>query len=66
MDENSQPIVVIKLQAMVTIDSEMSGLISGPSGANGVAGVKPTIGLVSRAGFVSLSESQDTAKQERD
>ncbi|GAQ81495.1 hypothetical protein KFL_000820010, partial [Klebsormidium nitens] len=47
--------------AMVTIGSETSGSILGPSGSNGLAGIKPTVGLVSRAGVVPLSESQDTA-----
>ncbi|GAQ88216.1 hypothetical protein KFL_004100040 [Klebsormidium nitens] len=47
--------------AMVTIGSETSGSILGPSGANGIVGIKPTVGLVSRAGVIPLSESQDTA-----
>lgn len=46
---------------MVTIGSETSGSILSPSGANGIVGIKPTVGLVSRAGVVPLSESQDTA-----
>ncbi len=32
-----------------------------PSGANGLAGVKPTLGLLSRAGIVPISAEQDTA-----
>lgn len=47
---------------MVTIGSETSGIsILSPSRANGIVGIKPTVGLVSRAGVVPLSESQDTA-----
>jgi amidase len=52
---------VLTMQAMVTIGSETSGSILGPSGANGIVGIKPTVGLVSREGVVPLSESQDTA-----
>ena len=32
-----------------------------PSGANGIVGIKPTLGLVSRAGVVPISAEQDTA-----
>jgi amidase len=32
-----------------------------PSGANGIVGIKPTLGLVSRSGIVPISEQQDTA-----
>src|SRR4029450_1296969 len=32
-----------------------------PSGANGVVGIKPTLGLWSRAGVVPISADQDTA-----
>lgn len=52
---------VLIMQTMVTVGSETSGAILGPSGANGIVGIKPTVGLVSRAGVVPLSESQDTA-----
>ncbi|MER7134807.1 amidase family protein, partial [Streptosporangium saharense] len=37
------------------------GSIVCPAGVNGVVGIKPTIGLVSRAGVVPLSLAQDTA-----
>src|SRR5262249_8769526 len=39
---------------------ETAGSIVPPSSCNGLVGVKPTIGLVSRAGVVPLSASQDT------
>jgi amidase len=42
------------------IGSETDGSIVSPSSCNGLVGVKPTIGLVSRAGVVPLSASQDT------
>jgi amidase len=42
------------------LGSETDGSIVCPSSACGVAGVKPTVGLVSRAGVVPISHSQDT------
>jgi amidase len=42
------------------IGSETDGSIVSPSSCNGLAGIKPTVGLVSRAGVVPLSASQDT------
>ena len=42
------------------IGSETDGSIVSPSSCNGLVGVKPTLGLVSRAGVVPLSASQDT------
>jgi amidase len=42
------------------IGSETDGSIVSPSSVNGLVGVKPTIGLVSRAGVIPLSPSQDT------
>ena len=42
------------------IGSETDGSIVSPSSCNGLVGVKPTIGLVSRAGVIPLSASQDT------
>ncbi|HET6211394.1 MAG TPA: amidase family protein, partial [Micromonosporaceae bacterium] len=47
--------------AAVTIGTETDGSIVCPSGANGVVGIKPTLGLVSRAGVVPISAQQDTA-----
>ena len=42
------------------IGSETDGSVVSPSSCNGLVGVKPTIGLVSRAGVIPLSASQDT------
>ena len=42
------------------IGSETDGSIVSPSSCNSLVGVKPTIGLVSRAGVIPLSASQDT------
>jgi amidase len=47
--------------ATVTIGTETDGSIVCPSGATGVVGIKPTLGLVSRAGVVPISAEQDTA-----
>src|SRR5262249_59823448 len=43
------------------VGTETDGSIVSPSSACGVVGVKPTYGLVSRAGIVPLSLAQDTA-----
>ncbi len=43
------------------IGTETDGSIVCPSTANGIVGIKPTVGLVSRAGIVPISETQDTA-----
>ncbi len=43
------------------IGTETDGSIVCPSSANGLAGIKPTVGLVSRAGIVPISHSQDSA-----
>lgn len=47
--------------AAITIGTETDGSIVCPSSANGVVGIKPTVGLVSRAGIIPISYSQDTA-----
>jgi amidase len=47
--------------AVVAIGSETDGSIVCPSSANGLVGIKPTIGLVSRSGIIPISASQDTA-----
>ncbi len=43
------------------IGSETSGSILNPASQNAVVGIKPTIGLVSRAGIIPIAHSQDTA-----
>jgi len=47
--------------ATVGIGTETDGSIVCPSSANGLVGIKPTVGLVSRSGIVPISHSQDTA-----
>lgn len=43
------------------IGTETDGSIVCPSSANGIVGIKPTVGLVSRAGVIPISHTQDTA-----
>ncbi len=43
------------------IGTETNGSIVCPANANGVVGIKPTVGLVSRAGIIPISHTQDTA-----
>ncbi len=47
--------------AVVAIGTETDGSIVCPSGANGIVGIKPTVGLVSREGIIPISADQDTA-----
>ena len=47
--------------AAASIGTETDGSILCPSSVNGLVGIKPSIGLVSRAGIVPISSSQDTA-----
>jgi amidase len=47
--------------ATVAIGTETDGSIVCPAGQNGVVGIKPTLGLVSRSGVVPISAEQDTA-----
>jgi len=45
----------------VAIGTETDGSIVCPSTANGIVGVKPTLGLISRSGIIPIAHSQDTA-----
>jgi Asp-tRNA(Asn)/Glu-tRNA(Gln) amidotransferase A subunit family amidase len=45
----------------IAIGTETNGSISCPASVNGIVGMKPTVGLVSRNGIVPISASQDTA-----
>ncbi|HET7207055.1 MAG TPA: amidase [Terriglobales bacterium] len=47
--------------AAAGIGTETDGSIVCPSSANGLAGIKPTVGLVSRAGIIPISHTQDGA-----
>ncbi|MCB0497658.1 MAG: amidase [Cyclobacteriaceae bacterium] len=45
---------------MVAIGTETNGSIVCPSTSNGIVGIKPTVGLLSRSGIVPISFTQDT------
>ncbi len=47
--------------AALTVGTETDGSIVSPANANGIVGLKPTLGLVSRDGIVPIAHSQDTA-----
>ena len=46
--------------AAVSLGTETDGSILCPASTNGVVGIKPTVGLTSRAGVIPISHSQDT------
>ncbi|KZS92298.1 amidase signature enzyme [Sistotremastrum niveocremeum HHB9708] len=46
--------------AAVTLGTETDGSITCPTSHNNLAGIKPTVGLTSRAGVVPISQNQDT------
>jgi amidase len=45
---------------MIAIGTETNGSIVCPSTANGIVGIKPTVGLLSRSGIIPISFTQDT------
>jgi amidase len=45
----------------VAVGTETDGSILSPSSYNGIVGIKPTLGLISRSGIVPIAHSQDTA-----
>jgi len=45
---------------MIAIGTETNGSIVCPSNNNGIVGIKPTVGLISRSGIVPISFTQDT------
>jgi amidase len=47
--------------AVLAVGTETDGSIVCPSGINGIVGIKPTLGLVSRDGIIPIAHSQDTA-----
>jgi amidase len=47
--------------AAVGVGTETDGSIMCPSGVSALVGIKPTVGLVSRAGIIPIAHSQDTA-----
>jgi amidase len=47
--------------AAAAVGTETDGSIVSPSNTNGLVGIKPTVGLLSRSGIVPIAHSQDTA-----
>lgn len=45
---------------MLAVGTETNGSIVCPSNANGIVGIKPTVGLLSRSGIIPISFTQDT------
>jgi amidase len=45
----------------IAVGTETDGSIVSPASINGIVGLKPTVGLISRRGIVPISHSQDTA-----
>ena len=45
---------------VIAIGTETDGSIVCPSQTNGIAGIKPTVGLISREGIIPISSTQDT------
>ena len=45
----------------VAIGTETNGSVVSPASVNGIVGIKPTVGLLSRSGIIPISATQDTA-----
>lgn len=45
----------------ISIGTETDGSVVSPSSVNGLVGIKPTVGLLSRSGIIPISATQDTA-----
>ena len=45
----------------VAVGTETNGSVVCPSSVNGIVGIKPTLGLISRSGIIPVAHSQDTA-----
>jgi amidase len=45
----------------VAVGTETDGSVTSPSSFNGIVGIKPTLGLISRSGIIPIAHSQDTA-----
>ncbi len=53
-------VAVAANMCVVAIGTETNGSIVCPSNNNGIVGIKPTVGLLSRSGIIPISFSQDT------
>ena len=59
---SSGPAIAVSANlAAAGVGTETSGSILSPASSNGIVGIKPTLGLVSRAGILPISADQDTA-----
>lgn len=47
--------------AVVAVGTETDGSVVCPAAMNGIVGIKPTLGLISRSGIIPIAHSQDTA-----
>ncbi len=47
--------------AVLAVGTETDGSIVCPAAMNGIVGIKPTLGLISRSGIIPIAHSQDTA-----
>ncbi len=47
--------------AVLAVGTETDGSITCPASVNGIVGIKPTLGTISRSGIIPLAHSQDTA-----
>ena len=45
----------------IAVGTETDGSVTAPASVNGLVGIKPTVGLISRSGIIPISHSQDTA-----
>jgi len=54
-------VAVAAALAVLAVGTETDGSIVCPAGINGIVGIKPTLGLVSRDGIIPIAHSQDTA-----
>ena len=45
----------------LAVGTETDGSVVCPASANGIVGIKPTLGLISRSGIIPIAHSQDTA-----
>jgi len=54
-------VAVAAALAPLAVGTETNGSIVCPAGANGIVGIKPTLGTVSRSGIIPIAHSQDTA-----
>src|SRR5229473_1737387 len=60
MERSWSAVAVAANLAAASVGTETDGSILCPASINGVVGIKPTVGLVSRAGVIPIAHSQDT------